>query len=163
MVAEVFAELAVGEHNMKRVATTVFALLATLWLTSSSAYAGPQWCEEDPEFLVNGAIVDVTTTFAGSYASSVHGSVNFTVQVPSNALAIALKLPGTIPVTATISRTLPPYHGLLAVPVVITVSMDSSTAFTTHTSVTGLAGSVFNSSYGTSTTPQKLKFYMYGL
>ena len=163
MVAEVFAELAVGEHSMQRLATTVFALLATLWLTSSSAYAGPQWCEEDPEFLVNGAIVDVTTTFAGSYASSVSGSVNFNVQVPSNALAVALKLPGTIPVTATISRTLPAYYGLLSVPVVVTVSMNASTSFTTTTRITGLGGSILNSAYGTSTTPQKLKFYMYGL
>ena len=111
---------------MKHFSVTLVALVAMLCLQTSAAWAGPQWCEEDPEFVVNGALVDVTTLFPGSYAQYVNGSVNFNVQVPSNAIAAAVKLPGTIPVTATISRTLPAYYGLLNVPVVVTVSMNSS-------------------------------------
>lgn len=148
---------------MKRLFIAFVGVVATLWLSSSAAWAGPQWCEEDPEFLVNGAIVDVSTLFPGSYASYVSGSVNFNLQVPSNVVAVAVKLPGTIPVTATISRTLPAYYGLLAIPVVVTVSMNSSVSFSTYTQITGLGGGVLNQVYGTSTSPTKVKFYMYGL
>src|SRR5436305_4392599 len=98
------------------------ALVLLLNVLALSAWAGPQWCEEDPEFLVNGALVDVSTLFPGYYAYAVKGAVNFDLQVPSNVLALAVKLPGTIPVTATISRTLPPYYGLLQIPAVLTVS-----------------------------------------
>jgi hypothetical protein len=148
---------------MRRSFVMLVGLVATLWLSSSAAWAGPQWCEEDPEFVVNGALVDVTTLFPGGYASYVSGPVNFNLQVPSNVVAAAVKLPGTIPVTATISRTLPAYYGLLSIPVVVTVSMNSSVAFQTYTQITGLGGSVFNSVYGSSTWPTKAKFYMYGL
>lgn len=148
---------------MKRLLTTVVGLVAMLWLSSSAAWAGPQWCEEDPEFLVNGALVDVTTLFPGAYAGYVNGSVNFNLQVPSNVVAAAVKLPGTIPVTATISRTLPAYYGLLSIPVVVTVSMNSSVSFSTYTQITGLGGSVLNGVSGSSTWPTKAKFYMYGL
>jgi hypothetical protein len=93
----------------------------------------------------------------------VRGPVNFNLQVPSNVVAAAVSLPGTIPVTATISRTLPAYYGVLAIPVVVTVSMNSSVTFQTYTQITGLGGSVLNSVYGYSTWPTKAKFYMYGL
>ena len=148
---------------MRRILVTAVCLVASLWLSSSAAWAGPQWCEEDPEFIVNGALVDVTTLFPGSYAQYVNGPVNFNVQVPSNATAAAVKLPGTIPVTATISRTLPAYYGLLNVPVVVTVSMNSSVSFPTTTSITGLGGTIVNFAYGSSTYPTLVKFYMYGL
>jgi hypothetical protein len=85
-----------------------FAFLAASLTLQATAMAGPQWCEEDPEFLVNGAIVDVTTWFPGSYAATT-SEVHFDMQVPSNALAAVLSLPGTVPVTASISRTLPAY------------------------------------------------------
>ena len=139
------------------------ALVLLLNVLALSAWAGPQWCEEDPEFLVNGALVDVSTLFPGYYADAVKGAVNFDLQVPSNVLAVAVKLPGTIPVTATISRTLPPYYGLLQIPAVLTVSMNSSVSFQTYTQITGLAGGVLNRVYGQSTYPTKAKFKMYGL
>jgi hypothetical protein len=149
---------------MKRIriflATLVF--LGATSLQTSSAFAGHQWCEEDPEFLVNGALVDVTTIFPGAYASKV-SSVHFDLQVPSNALAVVLSLPGTVPVTASISRTLPAYHGLLSVPVVLTVTMNTKANFGHSTHVTGLAGAILNTVYGTSTHPMKAKFKMYGL
>ena len=148
---------------MKRVFVTFVGLVAMLCLSSSAAWAGPQWCEEDPEFVVNGALVDVTTLFPGSYASYVDGPVNFNLQVPSNVLAAAVSLPGTIPVTASISRTLPAYYGIGSIPVVVTVTMNSSASFETYTQVTGLGGSVYNAVYGYSTWPTKTKFYMYGL
>lgn len=142
---------------------SAISLVLVLNVLGSNAWAGPQWCEEDPEFLVNGALVDVTTLFPASYAHYVKGAVNFDLQVPSNVVAEAVSLPGTIPVTATISRTLPPYYGLLAIPVVVTVTMDSSASFQTYTQVTGLGGGILTGVYGSSTYPTKAKFKMYGL
>jgi hypothetical protein len=102
-----------------RIVLATLAFLAATSAQASSAFAGHQWCEEDPEFLVNGALVDVTTMFPGSYAGKV-GSVHFDLQVPSNALAVVLSLPG-------------------------------------------LAGTLLNTVDGTSTSPMKAKFKMYGV
>lgn len=146
-----------------RISVAAFALLVSTLAFGSTAWAGPQWCEEDPEFLVNGAVVDVTTWFDGSYASSVSGSVNFDMQVPSNVLAAVVSLPGTVPVTASISRTLPAYWGIGKIPVVVTVSMKASKTFTTTTTITGLGATLVGSVNGYSTTPTKAKFSMYGL
>src|SRR6266581_282701 len=140
-----------------------FAFLASALTLQATAMAGPQWCEEDPEFLVNGAVVDVTTWFAGNYASSVTVSVNFNMQVPSNVVAAVLSLPGTVPVTASITRNLPAYYGIGKIPVVVTVSMNASQSFTTTTTVTGLGGTLAGSVSGYSTTPTKAKFSMFGL
>ena len=145
-----------------RVLVAALAFLTATSLGTGTATAGVQWCEEDPEFLVNGALVDVTTLFPGAYASKV-SRVHFDLQIPSNAVAIVLSLPGTVPVTASISRTLSPYYGLLSIPVVLTVTTYTSSKFTTYTHVTGLAGTLLNTVEGTSTKPTKAKFYMYGL
>jgi len=136
-------------------------LVATSFQTGSAA-AGVQWCEEDPTFLVNGALVDVTTQFPGAYATKV-SSVHFDLQVPSNTLALVVSLPGSVPATASISRTLPAYYGLLSIPVVLTVTTYTKSSFSTYTHVTGLAGTLLNTVQGTSTYPTKAKFYMYGL
>src|SRR5882762_1209831 len=146
-----------------RISLAAIAMTITMLASGSSAWAGPQLCEEDPEFLVNGALVDVTTVFPGYYASSISGSVHFDLQVPSNAIAAVVSLPGTVPVTASISRTLPAYYGLLSVPVVLTVSMRSSQNFYHSTHVTGLAGTVLNTVYGNSSYPMRARFHMYGL
>ena len=143
-------------------AFAAFAFVFMTFALQGSAFAGVQWCEEDPEFLVNGALVDVTTWFPGAYAATT-SSVNFDLQVPSNALATVVSLPGTVPVTASISRTLPPYYGLLRVPVVLTVTMKSTAAFQHVTTITGLGGTLLNNAYGWSYTPMKAKFSMYGL
>jgi len=140
-----------------------FVFVVATFVMQASAVAGPQWCEEDPEFLVNGAVMDVTTLFPYTYASTVNGSVNFDLQVPSNAFAVVLSLPGTVPVTAQVRRTLPAYWGLLNVPVILTVSMDSSASFTTSTKVTGTAAKLLTTFYGDSKYPTKAKFSMYGL
>ena len=150
---------------MKRIRISLAAIAMTLTMLASgtSAWAGPQWCEEDPEFLVNGAIVDVTTVFAGQYASSIRGSVHFDLQVPSNVSALAVKLPGTVPVTASISRTLPAYHGLLRIPVIVTVSMHSSKNFPTYTRITGLTNSIASGHDGDSENGTRVWFTMLGL
>jgi hypothetical protein len=145
-----------------RIVLATLAFLAATSAQASSAFAGHQWCEEDPEFLVNGALVDVTTVFPGSYSDKV-SSVHFDLQVPSNALAVVVSLPGTVPVTASISRTLPAYEGLLNVPAVLTVTMDTKTKFDHSTHVTGLAGTLLNTVYGSSTSPMKAKFKLYGV
>ena len=150
---------------MNRIRSVVVVLVLLLSFASSSfpAFAGPQWCEEDPEFVVNGAIVDVTTFFDASYASSIKGSVNFVLQVPSNVTAAVLALPGDVPVTASVSKTLSPYYGIGQIPVVLTVSMQSNASFDTYTQISGLSGSVLNSVKGTSTKNTRAAFSMYGL
>ena len=145
-----------------RLVVSVIALAFSLASSSSYAVAGPQWCEEDPEFVVNGAIVDVTTLFDGQYADDVSGSVNFTMQVPSNVTAAVVSLPGTIPVTASISRTLSPYYGIGQIPVVVTVTMKTNASFSTYTQITGLGGSLLTSASGASTKPTRASFAMYG-
>ncbi len=146
-----------------RVALTLVALFASMAMSSASAWASPQWCEEDPEFLVNGRVVDVTTFFAGEHASKVK-KVHFDMQVPSNATALVLSLPGTVPVTASISKTLPPYYGLLAdIPVVVSVTLDTSSSFSTYTQVTGLSTTLVSGTWSWSTYGTKLKFKLAGL
>jgi hypothetical protein len=135
-------------------------LLATVFLSSPAA-AAPQWCEEDPEFLVNGALVDVTTSFPGQYAATT-SEVHIDMQVPSNAVAVVLSLPGTVPVTASISRTLPAYYGIGSVPVVVTITMKTTSSFQHTTTITGLGGTLLSAKYGWSTWPAKYKFYMWG-
>ena len=149
------------KKGAKLLASAISRVLV-LNVLGAAAWAGPQWCEEDPEFLVNGALVDVTTFFPGDYAANV-SRVHFDLQVPSNAVAVVLSLPGTVPATASISRTLPPYWGLLRVPVVLTVTTYTTSTFSTYTHVTGLGGTLLNTVQGTSTYPTKSKFYMYGL
>src|ERR671936_2040615 len=99
----------------------VFAVALVLSSLVQGKYvsAGPQWCEEDPTFLVNGALLDVTTTFASDYAATVKGPVAFELLVPSNVTAAVVSVPGTVPLTAKVTRSLPPYWGLLAIPVVV--------------------------------------------
>jgi hypothetical protein len=149
---------------MKRIraAAVLVACLVSMSLLATTAWAGPQWCEEDPEFIVNGSIVDVTTLFPAKYATAVNGSVHFDMQVPSNAVAAVLALPGTVPVTASIRYTLPAYYGIGAIPVVVTVSMDATKKFDTYTQVTGLQGLLVSWVDGTSAQATKIKFSMYG-
>ena len=144
-----------------RGAFALIAVLVSVFLSSSSATAAPQWCEEDPEFLVNGAVVDVTTWFPGQYAATTKG-VHFEMQVPSNAVAAVLSLPGTVPVTASISKTLPPYYGIGRVPVVVTITVNSSSNFQHVTTITGMGGTLLSWQYGWSQSPAKYKFYMWG-
>src|SRR2546430_17483217 len=80
------------------------------------ADAGVQWCESDPVFVVNGAIVDVTTGFPADYTDTLKGAVAYEVLVPSNAIAAVVSLPANVPTTAKISRGLPA-TGLLSLAV----------------------------------------------
>jgi hypothetical protein len=147
-----------------RVFAATLAFFAATSLQGSFAVAGHQWCEEDPEFIVDGRIVDVTMVFPGEYASRITGSVHFDMQVPSNSIAAVLSLPGTVPVTASISRTLPAYHGLLKnIPVIVTVTMNASVSFPTYTYVTGLQKKLTSMIQGTSKKPTNANFQLTGL
>lgn len=147
-----------------RIPMGILAFVVATSLLGGSVWAGPQWCEEDPQFVVNGRVVDVTMLFEGQYASKVKGSVHFDMQVPSNAVAAVVALPGTVPVTASISYTLPPHYGLLReIPVIVTVSMKASASFPTYTLVTGTYEKLTSTIEGTSTKPTKVKFSLTGL
>ena len=51
----------------------VLALLIST-VSAGQADAGVEWCSEDPVFVVNGNVVDVTTTFPAKFVNSIKGN-----------------------------------------------------------------------------------------
>jgi hypothetical protein len=130
----------------------------------ADAYLGQQWCEEDPVFMVNGALIDVTTVFPAGYAATLTGPVAFELLVPSNAIAAVVSLPGSVPMTAKISKVLPA-RGLLSlgVPVVVKVTVRATRSFETRTKVTGTYLWLSSSAYGTSNVTTQVRYTLIGL
>src|SRR5438552_11055775 len=128
------------------------------------ADAGVQWCESDPVFLVNGALVDVTTGFPASYTSTLKGAVAYELLVPSNAIATVVSLPAAVPTTAKISRVLPA-TGLLSlgVPVIVKVTINATASFDTKTQVTGTFLWLSSTAYGKSNVTTQVKYTLIGL
>lgn len=156
---------------MGRLLTSAFSRLAfTLAFAFSTlvlgvgADAGVQWCESDPVFMVNGALVDVTTGFPASYTSSLKGAVAYEVLVPSNVIATVVSLPASVPTTAKISRVLPP-TGLLSlgVPVVVKVTINATASFDTKTRVSGTYLWLSSTAYGKSNVTTQVKYTLIGL
>ncbi len=141
-----------------------FAFGFSTFVLGLDADAGVQWCEEDPVFMVNGALVDVTTAFPAGYASTVKEPVAFELLVPSNAIAVVVSLPGAVPMTAKISRVLPA-TGLLSlgVPVVVKVMVKASASFDTKTKVTGTYLWLSSTAYGKSNVTTQVKYTLIGL
>ena len=137
--------------------------LSTLVL-GLDANAGVQWCESDPVFLVNGALVDVTTGFPATYTSTLKGAVAYEVLVPSNVIAVVVSLPANVPTTAKISPVLPA-TGLLSlgVPVIVKVTINATASFQTKTQVTGTYLWLTSTAYGTSNVTTQVKYTLIGL
>ena len=114
----------------------VFALLMST-IPAGQADAGVQWCSEDPVFIVNGNIVDVTTTFPAAYISSIKGPVVFELLVPENSIAAVVTISGKVPLQGKVTKSLPRWWGLLALPVVVRVTLNAAQSFDTVTRVTG--------------------------
>ncbi len=156
---------------MGRLPRSVFGKLAfTLAFALSTfalgvgADAGVQWCESDPVFVVNGAIVDVTTGFPAEYTGTLKGAVAYEVLVPSNAIAAVVSLPANVPTTAKISRVLPA-TGLLSlgVPVIVKVTINATASFQTKTQVTGTFLWLSSTTYGKSNVTTQVKYTLIGL
>ena len=128
------------------------------------ANAGVQWCESDPLFLVNGAIVDVTTAFPTDYTSSIKEPVAIELLVPTNAIAAVVSLPANVPMTAKISKVLPS-GGLLSlgVPVVVRVTYKAAASFDTRTKVTGTYLWLSSTVYGKSNVTTQVSYTLIGL
>jgi hypothetical protein len=141
-----------------------FAFAFSTLALGVGADAGVQWCESDPVFLVNGAIVDVTTGFPASYTGTLKGAVNYEVLVPSNAIALVVSLPANVPTTAKISRVLPA-TGLLSlgVPVIVKVTINATASFQTKTQVTGTFLWLSSTAYGKSNVTTQVKYTLIGL
>ena len=137
-------------------------VLSTLVL-GGVASASPQWCEEDPTFVVNGAILDVTTQFPAYYQSAIKGPVEFELLVPANAIAAVVSIPGSVPLTAKVTRSLPAYHGLLAVPVVVRVTVPAAASFDTQTRVAGTYLWLASNVKGKSNVTTYVSYYLLGL
>jgi hypothetical protein len=147
-----------------RSALVALAFVVSSFAMQQEAFAGVQWCEEDPVFLVNGGLVDITTKFEAKYVSKIRGAVHFDLQIPANAIGVVVSLPANPPATASIRRTLPANWSLLTVPVVLTVTMDASGAsFPTYTRVLGTGAQLLTTFTGDSKYPMQQKFKMYGL
>jgi hypothetical protein len=122
---------------MRRLAYVfAFALLVTM-LSVGKADAGFEWCSEDPTFIVNGNLVDISTMFPATNVEHIKGPVVFELLVPSNTIAAVVSLPGRVPLVGKVSKTLPRWWGLIGLPVVVRVSVTASTSFATRTRVTG--------------------------
>src|SRR2546423_12324525 len=141
-----------------------FAFGLSTFVLGADANAGVQWCESDPVFLVNGAIVDVTTGFPANYTSTLKGAVAYEVLVPSNAIALVVSLPANVPTTAKISRVLPA-TGLLSlgVPVIVKVTINATASFPTKTQVTGTFLWLRPTAYAKSNVTTQVKYTLIGL
>jgi len=146
-----------------KVAFTLAFSFSTLVL-GLQADAGVQWCESDPVFLVNGAVVDVTTGFPANYTGTLKGAVAYEVLVPSNAIALVVSLPANVPTTAKISRVLPA-TGLLSlgVPVIVKVTINATASFQTKTRVTGTFLWLSSTAYGNSNVTTQVRYTLIGL
>src|SRR5438552_5023898 len=140
------------------------ALAFSTLILGVGADAGVQWCESDPVFLVNAALVDVTTRFPPSYPSTLQGAVAYELLVPSNAIATVVSLPAAVPTTAKISRVLPA-TGLLSlgVPVIVKVTINATASFDTKTQVTGTFLWLGSTAYGKSNVTTQVKYTLIGL
>ena len=114
----------------------VFALLMST-IPAGQADAGVEWCSEDPVFIVNGNIVDVTTSFPAKYVDSINGPVVFELLVPENSTAAVVTISGKVPLQGKVTKSLPRWWGLLGLPVVVRVTLNASQSFETVTRVTG--------------------------
>jgi hypothetical protein len=141
-----------------------FAFVLSTFVLGLDANAGVQWCESDPVFLVNGAVVDVTTGFPATYTSTLKGAVAYEVLVPSNAIAAVVSLPANVPTTAKISRVLPATGFLsLGVPVIVKVTINATASFQTKTQVTGTYLWLSSTAYGSSNVTTQVKYTLIGL
>lgn len=127
----------------------VFALLISM-MSAGKADAGVEWCSEDPLFIVNGNLVDVTTSFPAKYIDSIKGPVVFELHVPENAIAAVVTISGRVPLEGKVVRSLPRWSGLLGLPVVVRVTLKATSSFETRTQVTGTGLFLTNTVYGKS-------------
>jgi hypothetical protein len=128
------------------------------------AEAGQHWCEDDPVFMVNGALLDVTTAFPASYIGTIKEPIAFELLVPSNAIAAVVSLPGAVPMTAKISKVLPATGFLsLGVPVVVKVTVKATHSFETKTKVTGTYLWLSSTVYGKSNVTTQVRYTLIGL
>ena len=141
-----------------------FAFGLSTLVMGLDANAGVQWCESDPLFLVNGAIVDVTTAFPNGYQDNIKEPVAIELLVPTNAIAAVVSLPTDVPMTAKISRVLPSGGFLsLGVPVVVRVTYKASASFETRTKITGTYLWLSSTVYGKSNVTTQVRYTLIGL
>ena len=141
-----------------RLVSLVTAVLLSLTLSSSPALAGVSWCEDDPVFLLNGGLVDLTTGVPAGAADSVR-SIVYDVRVPSNTLFNAvIVVPSQFPTKATVSATLPAWTGRGEMPVVAYVTVKATKSFEIYTrAVAGNTTLIWNTP-GRSNVTTTMKF-----
>lgn len=140
------------------------AFAFSTFVSGVDAEAGVQWCESDPLFVVNGAIIDVTTAVPVDYVSTINEPILIELLVPKNAIAAVVSLPTAVPMTAKISKVLPS-GGLLSlgVPVIVKVTVKATASFDTRTKVTGTFLWLGSTVYGKSNVTTQVRYTLIGL
>lgn len=142
---------------MARLAALLISIALFSTVLAQPALAGPNWCEEDPVFSVDGSTVDITTGF--DLASLAYAqTATFELQVPSNVTAYAVTIPGTIPIVTKVSPVLAPYGGSGPIPVVSLVTVTGTKSFSITTQIVGTYGALASWTPGTSNETQKIAF-----
>ena len=145
---------------MRRLAYVfVFALLVTT-MSAGKAEAGVEWCSEDPTFIVNGNVIDLNTRFLAQYKSQVKPPVVVELLVPENAIAAVLTLPGSVPVVGKVTKSLPRWWGLLNMPVIARVTVNSTGSFDHYTRAIGTGLWLTTEVKGTTNTTTTKTFYL---
>jgi hypothetical protein len=137
----------------------VFALLIST-TSAGKADAGVEWCSEDPTFIVNGNVIDLNTKFLAQYKSQVKPPVVVELLVPSNAVAAVLTLPGSVPVTGKVTKSLPRWWGLLNMPVIARVTVNATGSFDHYTRAIGTGLWLTTTVTGTTNTTTTKTFYL---
>ena len=137
----------------------IFAVLVSV-TSAGVADAGVEWCSEDPTFVVNGNVIDLNTQFEARYKSLIKPPVVVELLVPENAIAAVLTLPGSVPVTGKVTRSLPRWWGLLNMPVVARVTVNATGSFNHYTRAIGTGLWLTSTVTGTTNRVTTTQFYL---
>ena len=123
---------------MRATLRSVLFILVALIATGAVAHAETEWCAEDPVLVIDGRVVDITTTFDRAYLGTIRDAILFEVEVPENVMSVAaIGVSTFVPHEIQISRTLPAWDGLGSLPVVARVTVRADASFDTFTRITG--------------------------
>jgi hypothetical protein len=137
----------------------VFVLLVSM-LSAGKADAGFEWCSEDPVFVVNGNVVDITTRFLARYKNQIKPPVVIELLVPKNAIAAVLTVSGSVPVEGKVTKSLPYWSGLTNMEVVARVTVNATKSFEHYSRATGTGGWLTTEWKGYTNKVATKKFYL---
>jgi hypothetical protein len=141
---------------MKGFVLSVVFVVCSLVGRTGVAHAETEWCAEDPVLIVDGRVVDITTSFDRAYLPSIRAPMLFDIQIPVNVVsAVAVGVSIDVPFDVRIAKTLPAWDGIGSMPIVARVTVYANASFDTFTRITGVTG-VSDLVPGRSNSPTKV-------